>query len=40
MVPLRLVISEASGEDAGGFGVGGPFLHAFGIAEGRGVQWE
>lgn len=31
---LPLVISQTSGEDAGGFGVFGPISHAFGVAEG------
>ena len=29
-----MVISQPSGEDAGCFGVGDPFFHAFGVAEG------
>lgn len=29
-----MVVAQAPGEDAGGFGVGGPFVHSFGVGQG------
>ena len=29
-----MVVTQASGEDAGGFRVGGPFIHSLGVGQG------
>ena len=34
-----MVVAKATGEDAGGFGIGDPFVHALGVAE-RGEPFE
>jgi hypothetical protein len=34
-----MVVTQASGEDAGGFGVGGPFVHSLGVGQ-RGKPFE